>query len=465
MRLFSVNFGFDLEDGAEVFRDGYGNEINDALCKGVFNLALGSCEFFLASPAPTHEPTRAPTNQPTKRPTASPTAQHTPSPTNKLTAPMTSPPTLRPTVRPTVRSTPNPIPAATPQSTSDITSQPSLRPTIKPTRSTTSNSTDERVEITPTPAPTKKVTSQPTLPTPNPNDEKGVLAPSRPPSPKVYIGVQDTESDGIPSMCTFNPFEGECIQVKTFVDFKTAIETGEEDIVFCGGFQLRKTESAPIRISKDVDIRCVEACTIFGVGPYIQIGGAMSKVRISNMRFINSKLESAVLISTMTSLSETTFCDTEFESNQIRMGSYGGAINIDQRSGVVNIVRSTFTDNSAHRGGAIYSHGWLLNIIDSRFIANKAFNTGNAVFIAEESHVTVKSTTFLLNSVDTEEEGMNAKTQNYAIAVDASKSIRATDSPGNFLDAGKNRVIMSGDCDGFYNLWTNVCIPFVTVIT
>ncbi|KAL3925727.1 MAG: hypothetical protein SGILL_000206 [Bacillariaceae sp.] len=241
---------------------------------------------------------------------------------------------------------------------------------------------------------------------------------------------------------------------------------GGEDVVFCGGFTLQKMGAAPLRITKDVDISCLEQCTIFGVGPLIQIGGAMSKIRFSNMKFMMARLDSAVLVSTMTSLSETTFCDTEFEGNNVRMGKYGGAINVDGRSGIVNVVRNTFTDNSASRGGAIYSEGYTLNIIETRFVANSAFDIGNALFVAEDSQATITSSTFLLNRLDSTNSGGSPLEQDYAIAVEPSKStIRAPLRGKSFIDAGKNRVIMSGDCNGFYNMQDQACEEFTPMIS
>jgi hypothetical protein len=294
--------------------------------------------------------------------------------------------------------------------------------------------------------------------------ERPVLAPSRQPSQNVYGGQETAENATIPSMCTFAPFEGECVQVETFKDFEAAILEGGDEIVFCGGFSVQKVKESPLRITEDVDIRCLEMCTIFGVGPLIQIGGAMSKVRFSNIKFMMTRLDSAVLVSAMTSLSQTTFCNSEFEGNNLRMGKHGGAINIDERSGVVNVVGSTFTDNSASRGGAIYSKGYSLNLIESRFVANHALNIGNAIFVAENSQMTVKSSTFLLNRLENT-GGSGPLSQDYVIAVEPTKSIRTPPRTNSFVDAGKNRVIMSGDCNGFFNLWDQTCEEFTPMIS
>lgn len=84
---------------------------------------------------------------------------------------------------------------------------------------------------------------------------------------------------------------------------------------------------------------------------------------------------------------------------------------------------------------------------------------GNAIYVAEESRISIKSSAFILNSVDSEGSGSNL--QNYAIAVEPSMSIRTDIHREAFIDAGQNNVIMSGDCSGFFNLWDLDCQEFV----
>ncbi|KAL3941621.1 MAG: hypothetical protein SGARI_000534, partial [Bacillariaceae sp.] len=324
-----------------------------------------------------------------------------------------------------------------PPSTSPPTTQAAQAPSDKPTQA-----------------------SAPTKPAVSPG--RPVSAPTRQPSRIVDGGEEPTGNATLPSVCSFDPFEGQCVEVETFNDFETAIKEATGEVVFCGGFSIQRMDPGPLTIAKDVDIRCIEMCTVFGVGPLIRIGGAMSKVRFSNMKFMMARLDSAIRVSTMTSMSETTFCNSEFEGNNPR-GKYGGAINIDERSGVVNVVGSTFTDNSASRGGAIFSKGFALNLIDSRFVANNAFNIGNAVFMAENSRITVESSTFLLNRLDN--TGSGPLSQDYVIAIEPTKSIRAPPRAKSFIDAGKNRVIMSGDCDGFFNLWDKTCAEFAPILS
>jgi predicted outer membrane repeat protein len=262
-------------------------------------------------------------------------------------------------------------------------------------------------------------------------------------------------------MCKFTPFVGECIQVASFDDFKAAIDQGGPEVVFCGAFTLQKTDVTPFIISRNVDIRCLEQCALFGTAPYLEIGGALSQIRIHNMMFQNAISASAVWVSTFTSLSQTTFCETEFASN-IASGGLGAAISIAPHSGLVNIVRSTFTGNSAVRGGAVYCDGNMLNILDSRFVYNKATSTGSAIYLGDGSHVAISGTTFILNSVETTVPSPTDSTD-FVITFNPSMSIRDNNIVGEIIDNGRNRVILSGGCEGFWDVSVEVCTPFDTL--
>ncbi len=267
----------------------------------------------------------------------------------------------------------------------------------------------------------------------------------------------DADEFGEP-LCTFDPFVGECIQVGSFDEFKAAVEQGGSEVVFCGAFIIHKSDVEPFLISRDVDIRCLQKCSIFGLAPYLEIGGALSQIRIHNMKFQNAFDASAIVISTITSLTVTTFCETEFASNSAFRGQ-GGAITTAPHSGLVNIVRSTFTDNSAVRGGAIYSDGNMLNILDSRFVYNKATSTGSAIYVGDGSHIALSGTTFILNTVEMDRQGAS-ETDDFVVTVHPSMSIRDNIALGESIDNGRNRVTMSGDCDGFWDLSAQECLLF-----
>lgn len=63
----------------------------------------------------------------------------------------------------------------------------------------------------------------------------------------------------------------------------------------------------------------------------------------------------------------------------------------------LQIVNSRFAANSASRGGAIYSSGASVAIMNSQFGGNTARTTGGAMYIAEGSALTVLNTTFSNN--------------------------------------------------------------------
>lgn len=270
-----------------------------------------------------------------------------------------------------------------------------------------------------------------------------------------------TQDTGGP-LCTFSPFVGECIQVGSFDDFKAAIIQGGPEVVFCGAFILQKVDLGPFLISRDVDIRCLEKCSLFGTAPYLEIGGTMTQIRIHNMMFQNAADASAVRVSTVTSLSTTTFCETEFAAN-LANGGLGGAIAISPNSGLVHIVRSSFTGNSAVRGGAIYSDGKMLNIMDSRFVYNKATNTGSAIYMGDGSHVAISGTSFVMNSVEMAGmQGGSTGETDFVITVNPSMSIREGGDSGKTIDDGGNSVIMSGNCEGFWDVSGQECLLFET---
>jgi hypothetical protein len=316
----------------------------------------------------------------------------------------------------------------------------------------------------PTTEPSQKPTTGPIqVPTTEPS-QKPIIATVKPTEPP-------TTTDGIfgtivSNKCLFRalPEGSQCLDVQSFEDFKVAIESGSNDVTFCGGFKFRKTELEAVHISSDIDIRCLDQCSFYGVGPFLNIGG-VSKIRLQNMKFDNSRDSSAVIVSTVTAAAQTTFCDTEFARNQISIGNadLGGAITIEKRSGVVNIVNNTFTGNIAQNGGAIHSNGFKLNIVGSRFVANNAFKSGNAIFVGDGNHLSVQSSTFILNTekfTRSSGHGGTGSNKSAAIVVQPNTSIRSGAHTGTLIDGGSNKMILSGKCNGFY-LWSkDLCDDF-----
>ena len=472
----------------------------------------------VATSSPTNKPTNKPTSSPTNKPTSAPSISpktitaRTETPVVKLTvSPVedivisrqdtTSSP-IEPTVKPTIKSTP-----VAPTIRRVVTSSPANKPTNKPTSSPTNKPTSAPfispktiaartssplIELTirpvedivisrqnttsspiePTVKPTIKSTpvSQPTTmkPTAKSTPDEPTVKPTVKPTPVITAApyVIATQPPTAPGLCVFRPIPNEekCVEVESFDGFKTAVESGRSYVTFCGGFNIRKNESEPVKIVTSTDIRCINECSFFGIGPFLEVGGAMSNIRLKNMKFVDSQDSSAIIVSTFSSVTQTSFCDMEFSRNQVSIGnSYlGGAITVDSRSGVVNVVNSTFTGNIASRGGAIHSNGFKLNVIDSKFIANNAFHSGNAIFVGKGS-LSVQSSTFILNTkvssrIDTRQERLSDRS--FVIAVQPDKSIRGgirSQPPNN---GGLNTFVLSGECNGVYEVWNRKCIEF-----
>ncbi len=395
------------------------------------------------TPLPTAPPTPNPTASPTAHPTVRPTAAPSSDPTRHPTGIPTPVPTLGPTNHPTTQPIPNP------------TSPPTGIPTAKPSQNPTNG---------PTLAPTNAPSSKPTV-TP-------VASPTFPPSrvPTAKPTVPPTQGptslgDIISNKCLFRllPEGSECIDVSSFADFKLAVESGGNTVTFCGGFSLQKLGVAAVDVSSSVDIRCIEQCSFLGSGPFLNIGGMSSKIRLQNMRFANSEDSSAIMISTMNAASQTTICDTEFERNHISIDNndLGGAITVTRGSGVVNIVNNTFTANVASRGGAINSEGFKLNIVGSKFVANNAYETGNAIFVGNGKYLSVYSSTFLLNTeVISRLNGREKPGESFAIVVEPNTALRSAAQQGTFVDYGKNSVALSGLCGGTLFWSTGKCQEF-----
>lgn len=60
------------------------------------------------------------------------------------------------------------------------------------------------------------------------------------------------------------------------------------------------------------------------------------------------------------------------------------------------IAESTFSDNKASRGGAIFQAGGLLNITDSRLVENSATSTGGSIY-ASAADLNIRNVTLLGN--------------------------------------------------------------------
>jgi len=447
------------DDGATYFEDGFENSISGGGCRGVYNMATNSCiDFIKFSPSPM--PTPPPTNIPTSKPTNIPTQMPTKKPTQEPTIKVTVPPSYFPTIRPTHVQTSKPtlIPTKSP------TLSPSLRAVVVPTqvRENQASIKPSVMKIS-TPVSTKKPSQNPTGSPVLSAFNSDLMVTIDPPNPG---SSGEAFGEMISKKCFFRVLhdDTECVDVTSFQEFKLAIEKSSRDVILCGGFNFRKTGQEAVHISSDTDIRCVEKCSFYGVGPFLHVEGE-SKIRIKNLKFFNSQDTSAVIVSTTSSGSQTTFCDIEFSRNQVSIGNddIGGALTIESRSGVVNIVNNTFTGNIASRGGAILSNGFKLNIFGSKFVANNAYNSGNAIFVGDGNHLSIQSSTFILNtevSTRSSARGGHDSNKGVAILVQPNKSIRVGSASGIVSDGGSNEVILSGDCAGVYFSSQDQCETF-----
>jgi len=478
------------------FLDGFDNGVNNFSCMGLFDLADESCIEFQKSPPtpfptnrPTEVPTLPPTNMPiTKEPTNKPTQRVT---IRRITAAPTFGPTNRPTAEPTSSPTKELTSAPTAPPTEDPTAKPTMSPTNVPTKIPTENPTvtPTRASQKPTSTPTKRAPAPTAPPSQNPTKEltnpptsapsvkptvEPVASPTLEPTRAPIVIVEPTipptnrptsMGDIISKKCLFQalPEGSECIDVRSFVDFKLAIESGFNSVTFCGGFDLEKLGGGAVAVSRTMDIRCVDQCTFYGTGPFLKIGGISSKIRLQNLKFVNSQDASAVVVSTVTSAAQTTFCDTEFERNHISQdkNALGGAITVTRGSGTVNIVNSTFTANVASYGGAIHSEGFKLNVVGSNFVANNAYTMGNAIFVGNGKYLSVYSSSFILNrEVVSRDPGREKSGSSFSIVVEPNTAFRAAPQPGTFVDYGKNTASLSGVCGGTFFWATGKCQEF-----
>jgi len=512
---------FNPGNGTSIYKDGFENSVNNGECRGVFNLAEESCIVFERSPPspfPTIPPTEIPTLRPTVIPTHLPTIKYSPNPTTKPSSPPSPFPTNFPTDFPTLRPTtynPTIIPTTKPLQNTNatpiqvITTMPSLQPikattqvpittpptptttvSQKPTANNKTGSPIERSTIIPSSQPMAEpnntpieinssnqfvgpalVTVKPTVrstlsPTETTKSSTAVPTSEKNDTSRSPESTNENLGEVISNKCLFRmiPTGKKCVDATSFEEFKVAIETGGNDVIFCGGFNFRKTGLEAIQISNDINIRCIDQCSFYGVGPFLNVGG-LSKIRLQNLKFVNSQDSSAVIVSTVAPVAQTTFCDIEFLRNEVSTGNHnlGGAITIRAKSGVVNVVNNTFTGNIASRGGAIQGNGFKLNIVESKFVANNAYNSGNAIFMGDGSHLSIQSSTFILNTeVSTRSSGREGRgiDRSAAIAVQPNTSIRVGSNNESFHDGGSNQVVLSGSCNGIYFPWKRQCQKF-----
>ncbi len=82
-------------------------------------------------------------------------------------------------------------------------------------------------------------------------------------------------------------------------------------------------------------------------------------------------------------------------SQDVYGNNYGGAIYSSNSDSEVTIKNCTFLDNYAEYGGAIYMYGGSLDIIDSMFINNFAYNYGGSIAGDYGTGITISRSKFL----------------------------------------------------------------------
>lgn len=98
-----------------------------------------------------------------------------------------------------------------------------------------------------------------------------------------------------------------------------------------------------------------------------------------------------VLISQITNQGTLNAENTIFRDSYNRGGYFGGAIN---STSPVNINNCTFIKNTGKYGGAIYIDNAKLDISNSKFIENYAYNYGGAIAGENNAEITIKNTSF-----------------------------------------------------------------------
>ena len=82
---------------------------------------------------------------------------------------------------------------------------------------------------------------------------------------------------------------------------------------------------------------------------------------------------------------EITFSNVQFDSN---IGSFGGAVYINENSKTVLVSSTTFSNNSGDYGGAIYVSTLVTQLsIDNSIFSNcSGFSSGGCMYIASSNH-------------------------------------------------------------------------------
>ena len=112
---------------------------------------------------------------------------------------------------------------------------------------------------------------------------------------------------------------------------------------------------------------------------------------ITTLNSVYFKDLTLVLISQISNKGNLHAENTVFINSSRSSGDFGGAI---YSTSPVNINNCTFINNTGEYGGAIYIKNAKLDICNSRFISNHAYNYGGAIAGEENAEIIIKNTSF-----------------------------------------------------------------------
>jgi len=126
---------------------------------------------------------------------------------------------------------------------------------------------------------------------------------------------------------------------------------------------------------------------------------------VSDTEFVNSNVE--IHIPCYGRIHDTEFLGSESRALLVTVGGaweFNG-ITVEQTGGIAfsdptvsaTFSQSAFVDNSGKEGGAIFFSGALLTLLDCTFQDNRAENNGGAVYLADQSDLTLQDVSFVDN--------------------------------------------------------------------
>lgn len=146
--------------------------------------------------------------------------------------------------------------------------------------------------------------------------------------------------------------------------------------------------------------------------------------------------------------------DSLFDGNAVRIPStataYTGGAIYTTNSSIGEIIGTTFTNNSAYDGGAIFMQSTpadtLLNITDSEFTNNKAQHYGGAIRLNDVDVGDITGTDFIGNTIENDSSANNLSLLGGAIMMDNGSTFQNLDD----LTFTNNGIIAPNETGGNY---------------